>query len=101
MIYQGCTYNLPVQVKIAGQAVTNKDVKLIEFTLGEVVKKYPNDATFDGEKFIISLTQEDTFKLSAEGPTLCQIRVKFNDDSVKPSKPQPKAIGPSISKEVL
>ena len=101
MIYQGCTYKLPVGIKIAGQAVIDLDVKAIEFSFGEIKKKYPEDATFDGEKFIISLTQEDTFKLSAEGPTPCQVRVKFTDDSVKPSKIRALAIGASISKEVL
>ena len=99
VIYQGNTYNLPLKLTMKGAAIVDTDVKTVEFSLGELVKTYPEQATFDGEKFILPLTQEETFALQKD--TSFQIRVHFVDDSVKCTGQRAVKVMPSISKAVL
>ena len=105
VIYQGSTYKLPIKILIGGKVITDKDVKGVEFAFGEVkkpcvIKTYPEQATFDGDKFLCPLTQEDTFLLDPK-KTKFQIRVKFNDGSVKPTGAQAVTVVDAISNEVL
>lgn len=105
VIYQGNTYNLPIRLKIKEQIIVADDVKGIEFAFGEVkkpcvIKTYPEQATFDGDKFLCPLTQEDTFLLDPK-KTKFQIRVKFNDGSVKSTGTQAVNVVDAISNEVL
>lgn len=98
-LYQGNTYKLPVKLTINGETVTNKDVKKVEFSLGKVVKTYPENVEFKDEAFEVYLSQEETFSL--EGIPACQVRVLFNDDSVKCTAINRISIMECISKVVL
>lgn len=101
IIYQGNTYKLPFKLKINGQPVVADDVKMVEFAFGEVIKTYPEHATFDNETFTVPLTQEDTFSLPSKEKLYYQARVFFNDESVKGTTPKEFKVQPSVSKAVL
>ncbi len=102
-ITQGNTESPVFKLNIKGEPVIASEVKKVEFSFGSeaVVKTYPNDgATFEKEAFCVHLTQQDTFKLST-GKSRYQIRVYFNDDTVKATPQLPMVVNPSISKAVL
>lgn len=101
IIYQGNTYMLPFKLKINGQPIIADDVKMVEFAFGEVIKTYPEHATFGEEVFIVPLTQEETFSFSAKEKNYFQVRVFFNDESVKGTKTKAFEVQPSVSKVVL
>ena len=98
---QGNTYKLPVLLKIDGKIIVDKDVKTIEFTFDDVKKLYPQEVTFDGQHFIVPLSQSDTFSFSVKGFPKYQARVMFNDNSVKGTDPIEFTVVASESKEVL
>lgn len=102
VIIQGNTYRYPIQLKMGGKYITDKDVKKIEFSFGDIKKFYPSkDVTFDGSCFIVSLLQNDTFSLPTMKICKYQARVLFNDDSVKSTTPKEFAVVETESKEVL
>ncbi len=98
-LMQGDTYVFPVAVNICGVPVTDKDVKRIEFIFGRVVKHYPEDVSYKDGKFLISLSQEDTFSLA--GKVKYQTRVLFADGRVKSSPVCEGNVLISLSKQVL
>lgn len=99
ILYQGNTYNIPCSLTIKGVAITDDNVKKVEFAIGNVIKTYPDTMSYENGKFIIPLTQEDTFSL--EGQVNCQIRVMFNDGSVKCGELSNVIVNNSVSKVVL
>lgn len=101
LIYKGNTYKLPIKLKIREQLIYADDVKAVEFSFGNIIKKYPDNVTFEGETFIVPLTQDDTFSLDETSNTNYQARVFFNDESVKCTDQLKIDIRPSISKVVL
>ena len=101
-IYQGSSYNLPIKLTINGEPITNRDVQKVQFAFSEkLIKTYPDEATWDGEKFIVSLTQEETLALDPVAQLFYQARIWFNDGTYKPTKPKPFGVIPAVSKEVL
>lgn len=98
-LMQGNTYRLPIKLKIRGAYLTPDDVSRIEFTLGKVVKYYPEEVFYEDGRFILPLSQEDTFALG--GVTQYQARVLFNGGSVKSTKVMRGNVSIAISKEVL
>lgn len=101
IIYQGNTYNLPIKLKFGGKTVVADDVKKVEFAFGGIIKTYPEQATFNDEVFTVPLTQEDTFSFDEKEKQYYQVRVYFNDGSVKGSTPKVFEVQPSVSKAVL
>lgn len=101
IIYQGNTYNLPIALKIGDKAVTDKDVKKVEFMFGDVKKVYPGEATFNSDNFIVPLTQEETFSFLPQVIYKYHARILFNDGSVKGTDPVEFTVIESNSKEVL
>ena len=104
-ITQGNTENIPFKLRYNGQPITASDVKKVEFAFcsGEVTKTYPSeDVEYDTEldSFRVRLSQEDTFKLSLCA-TKYQIRICFNDGTVKSTFESLMVVNPSISKVVL
>ena len=98
-LMQGNTYSLPIKLKMCGSHITDKDVSRIEFTFGRVVKHYPEGVVYEDGRFIVSLTQEDTFALA--GKVKYQARVLFEDSAVKSSRVCEGDVFVSISKAVL
>ena len=101
IIIQGNTYRFPIKLKINGKYITDKDVKQIEFSFDNIQKYYPKDVTFNGEYFIVPLSQKDTFSFSTKKSLNYQARVLFNDDSVKGTNPSEFVTIRSESREVL
>lgn len=98
-LMQGNTYRLPIKLKMRGEYLTASDVSRVEFTFGKVVKYFPEEVTFEDDRFIIPLSQEDTFSLG--GQIKYQTRVLFADGDVKSSDVCSGIVSVSISKEVL
>ena len=98
-LMQGNTYRLPIKLKMSGQELTPDNVSRIEFTFGKVVKHYPEEVVYEDGRFILPLSQEDTFALG--GQIKYQTRVLFVDGSVKASAVCSGTVSVSISKEVL
>lgn len=77
-IMQGDEYPLALTVlDNAGNIITDETCEVLEVMIGPVLKKYPEDISYDSEHFCFSvpLYQEDTFKLSP-GTQTAQARVK-------------------------
>ena len=103
VLYAGNTYKLPIQLSKDQAPILSTDVKAVEFSIGTIVKKYPEDVTYDQDSkaFIVSLTQEDTIALCTKKQMFFQARILFNDDSVKCTARDTIEIMESVSKEVL
>ena len=103
LLAQGNTYQLPVRLRIDGELITPENAEVVEFAFDangvHVVKNYPESVTFEGDRFILPLSQEDTFAL--QGKLRYQIRVLFKDGNVKSSDIITGAVKDSISKVVL
>lgn len=99
-LMQGNTYRLPIKLKMSGQFLTPDNVSRIEFTFGKVVKHYPEEVVFEDGRFVLPLSQEDTFSLG--GVTQYQARVLFSDrETVKSTKVMRGNVSIAISKVVL
>ena len=80
-IKQGDACSLPAVVELNGVAMNEEDLELveeIEFTFGEmgIRKLYPKEVSFLDGKFMIPLTQEDTFQFE-EGLLETDVRIQF------------------------
>jgi len=75
------------------------DVEMVEFIFNDARKVYPDDVEFDGEKFIVDLTQEDT--MGNVGLLKCQCRVKYKNGAVKASNIVTDFSDAVLSREIL
>lgn len=86
-MYRGTTPTLKFTLPFAASTLDE-----IWITLGqlgkEVLTKTKTSCTIDGKTVSVTLTQEDTLKLTAyrNEPTLIQIRIKTNDGTALASK---------------
>lgn len=107
IIGEGNTYNLEIPLTKDGEAIDISEVSIVEFMFDNIRKYYGTidgevgTVTYDGEKFIVPLTQEDTFELGGNKKINYQARVKFTNEEVKNTKEYVGYITPTISKEVL
>lgn len=107
IIGEGNTYNLEIPLTKDGEAIDINEVSIVEFMFDDIRKYYgtidglEGTVTYDGEKFIVPLSQQDTFQLNGEDTIKYQARVKFTDDQVQSTKIYTGYITDSISKEVL
>ena len=99
---QGNTYSLNIALRDGSGSALDMDlIDKVEFTFGSVRKTYPEDAKYDYDvgRFIVALTQQDTFML--DHVVACQARIKFKDGTVVGTGITREAVYESISKEVL
>lgn len=107
IISEGNTYNLEIPITVDGNPIDINTVSIVEFMFDDIRKYYgtidglEGTVTYDGEKFIVPLTQEDTFHLNGEQSIKYQARVKFNNEEVQNTKIYTGYITDSLSKEVL
>lgn len=106
ILTQGSTYKL--NVPLTNSDGTNIDidiVDIVEFMFQDIRKLYGSDGdvTYDNidKVFIISLSQEETFKLTEERRISYQARIKYKDGEVKATPIQYGYVSESLSKEVL
>lgn len=99
-IKQGNTYDIEIALTYeGGTPVTNENCAVVELALGHKIKTWPGEVTFDGEKWIYPLSQEETLKMSG-APTL-KARVKNLTDDVADGDIGIVVVGESNSKEIL
>lgn len=98
----GDAYVLPIGITLAEGDVTASSFEDIEITVGGIRKTLKKrDITFDAETkdFLVSFTQEETFKL--RGKREVQMRVKFANGDVQGLTIGELEHEESTSKEVL
>lgn len=99
-VKQGNTYDIELALTYEdGTPVTDENAAVVELALGHKIKTWPGEVTFDGEKWIYHLSQEETLKMSGT-PTL-KARVKTLTDDVADGDIGIVVVGISNSKEVL
>lgn len=96
---QGDAYSIDVTVKNQGEPLAVENVELVEITLLNLTRSYPDEVTYSDGKFHFPVTQEETFRL----PPVCpmQVRVKFTGGDVVGSRIQMVEVAGAISKAVL
>jgi hypothetical protein len=105
-ITQGNTERPEIKLSIREQPITASDVKEVELTIESegviLTKMYPEEAQYDEEKgaFCFPLSQQDTFTLT-KGKGKYQVRVLFNDGTVKSIDELQVKVKSSLSKAVL
>ena len=98
-LIQGSTYILDLDLTENGQPLNIDEIEKVQVILGTIEKSYPENITYEGNKFIISLSQEDTFAL--QGTIKQQVRVKYKDGQVKSTLPTSAYVYDSITEKVL
>lgn len=81
-IMQGDRFSLPIRITLGDQTLTDAEVAELRFTLGEIVKSYPGEITYDADHFYAPLEQEETFALPAGAATLV-VRVKLKNNAIR------------------
>lgn len=96
---QGDAYSIDITIQNQGQPLSVDGVELVEVTLLNITRSYPEEVTYSDGKFHFPITQQETFKL----PPMCpmQVRVKFNGGDVIGSRIQMVEVAGAISKAVL
>lgn len=96
---QGDAYSLELTIQNRGEPLDISTVELVEVTLLNLVRTYPDEVTYSDGKFHFPVTQSETFKLPPACPM--QVRVKFTGGDVIGSPMQMVNVAASLSKAVL
>lgn len=86
VIKQGDALALPVPMRLNEQPVTAADLELlhcVEFYIGDVRKLWPDEVTFADGKFLVPLTQQETFAMEEDSTVELDVRVHFIGGDVK------------------
>jgi hypothetical protein len=98
-ILQGSSYRLPIRITDGnGNVITSSMVEDASFVFGDL-RKGLEDVSFEGENWIVPLTQEETFALA--GVFDWQARFKLTSGAVVGTIPQREYIYDSIDNVVL
>lgn len=84
-IKQGDAYDIAVSAELNGESLNVSDVESAEIMIGEGIRKvYPGEVSYDpeNETFLVPVTQEETFSLTANSAVPVDLRVKFVGGSV-------------------
>lgn len=98
----GDAFGLPIEISLEDRIATAGDFEEVEVFVGCVCKTASDgDVVYDeeSEAFIVSLSQEDTYRL--RGKNSVQTRVKFANGDVLGEEAGMLVIGGSLSKAVL
>lgn len=101
-IYQGDQYAIPFEITKDGQLITPDMVSKIEFAIGDVIKTYPDQASYDDQtgEYLCPITQEETFAME-DGAQTVQVRIQLSSGDVFGSSSGKVNVKESISKAVL
>ncbi len=102
-IMQGDAYYLPFKIVVDDTEVVPANVETIEFSLGNLLKYYPEDVEYRDEHYQLYLSQQETFKLSPKSSLKVIVRIKFpgSPDVVRGTLADPINVEASTSREVL
>lgn len=103
MIKQGDAYNLEVKVTNSNYQLNLDDVDKVEIFIGDMIKTYPGDVTYDEEKevFLFPLFQGESFMFKPGKTVTYDVRVRFKSGEVTGTQPQKVDVIRSMSKAVL
>lgn len=77
-VKQGDAYALPVEIAVDGAAVSTEDIACVEFMLGRLLRRtWPGEVGYEEGRFLLPLTQEETFSLREGVELPLDVRVKF------------------------
>ena len=101
LVTQGDQYNILLKLEVNGQLMSLENIKLIEFTIANNSKTYPDTVQYDGENgvFLVPVTQEETFAF--EEVESLQVRIKYNDNSIVGTNIVKFNVRDSLSKTIL
>lgn len=77
----GDQYGIPFHIYRDGQTVTEDEIEVVEFSISNLRKVYPQEVRYVEGDFLFPITQQETFSLGS-GKKHTQARVKFVDGSV-------------------
>ena len=99
---QGDSYGLSIEIlNEQGVVVTDQSVEDVEVTIGALRKTYSDGGvTFSNNKWVVPLTQEETFKFPA-ARIKAQVRVRWPGGNVEGVDLGLVNVRESLSKEVL
>lgn len=104
-IKQGDAYTIPATIKLNGAAIAKADVDTVEFMIGDNIRKlYPGEVIYDETegKYLVPVTQQETFSLEADATVPFDYRVKFVGGAVMgPKKMTYITVVDAVSTEVL
>ena len=97
---QGDSYSIDITIENEGKPLDISEIELVEITLLNLTKTYPEEVSFSDGAFHFPLSQEETMRLV---PPLCpmQVRVKFTSGDVIGSEIQKIDVQRVLSKAVL
>ena len=97
---QGDSYSIDITIENEGKTLDISEIELVEITLLNLTKTYPEEVSFSDGAFHFPLSQEETMNLV---PLLCpmQVRVKFTSGDVIGSEIQKIDVQRVLSKAVL
>lgn len=97
---QGDSYSIDITIENEGKPLDISEIELVEITLLNLTKTYPEEVSFSDGAFHFPLSQEETMRLA---PLLCpmQVRVKFTSGDVIGSEIQKIDVQRVLSKAVL
>lgn len=103
MIKQGDSYNLEIKVSNSNYQLNIDDVDKVEVFLGDMIKTYPGDVTYDEDRdlFLFPLSQEESFMFKPGKTVTFDVRVRFQSGEVSGTQPQKVDVIRSMSKAVL
>ena len=103
MIKQGDAYNLEVKVTNSNYQLNLDDVDKVEIFIGDMIKNYPGDVTYDEEKevFLFPLSQGESFMFKPGKIAAYDVRVGCKRAEVADMQPQKVDVIRSMSKAVL
>lgn len=81
---QGDEYYIGITAELNEKRISVGDVAVAEFCVGDIRKMYPGEVTYDNdlELFLIPVTQEETFQLTAGEAIPLDMRAKFKNGQV-------------------
>lgn len=102
-IKQGDSVLVPVAVSVGGAEVADEALELAEFYIGGLRKLWPGEVERDDDgRFLVPLSQEETFAFRENSAIKLDVRLKFADGSVAGIKtPAYITVYDAVSEEVL
>lgn len=82
-IKQGDQYLIPISITSDGEPLDIENVEIVEIALGNLIKKYPTEISYDSEEeiFMFPVLQTETFAFRS-GLIKMDVRVKFTNGTV-------------------
>ena len=100
-IRQGDQYNIVLKIEVNGNPINMENIELIEFTVGNLSKKWPLEVIFNetDKEFYFPVSQDETFQF--ENYEQYQVRIKYSDNTVVGSPINKISINDCLSRNII